>query len=98
MLCKWNALIRFAHLFTINSFLSTAGELRPKSRHVVGFSMHNRPPMTRREGACEFQLSNEVSDPPQGGTLLTPPARGPAVTEFKIGSPSELKRRGVTGI
>jgi hypothetical protein len=50
MLWKWNSLIRFANFFTINSFLSNGGELRLQSSHVVGFSLENRPPQTRREG------------------------------------------------
>jgi hypothetical protein len=88
MLWKWNALIPFAHFFTINSFLSNDGEHRLQSSHVVWFSMENRTAMTRLEGASEFPHSNEGSDPPQGGTLLTPPATGPAVAEFKEGSPT----------
>jgi hypothetical protein len=31
----------------------------------------------------ELPQPNEGCDPPQDGTLRTPPARGPAVTEFK---------------
>jgi hypothetical protein len=98
MLWKWNSLMRFADFFSFNSVLSNEGELRRQSRHAVGFSMGNRTPMKRREGASVFPISNEGCDPPQGGTLLTPPASGPAVAGFKDRSPNELKRRGVTGI
>jgi hypothetical protein len=98
MLWKWNALMRFADFFTIDSVLSNDDEHRRESRHVVEFSMENPPTMTRREVASEFPHSNEGCDPPQGGTLLTPPARGPAVSAFKDGSPTEMSRRGVTGI
>jgi hypothetical protein len=89
---KWNALVRFARFPTINPVLSIAGELRRQLRQVVGFSMENRPTMTRRDGASELPLSNEWCKPTQCGTSRTPPAKGPAVAEFKYGSPSELQR------
>jgi hypothetical protein len=54
--------------------------------------------MTRREGASEHPQSNNGCEPPQGGSPRTPTARGPAVTEFKNGSPSELQSRGMTGV
>jgi hypothetical protein len=39
MLWEWNALMRFAHLPTINSDLSNAGEHSRQSLHVVGYPM-----------------------------------------------------------
>jgi hypothetical protein len=45
--------------------------------------MEKRHPMTESDVAPEHPNLNEECDPPQGGTLRTPPARGPAVTEFK---------------
>jgi hypothetical protein len=59
--------------------------------------MENRPTLTRRNGASEFPNLNEWFEQPQGGQPRTPQARGPAVSEFKKGSPTELQRRGVTG-
>jgi hypothetical protein len=85
----------FAPFPTINSFLSKAGELRPKSRHVVGFSMQNRPTMTRRDGASEHPHSNEECKNTLCGTPRKPPARGPAVAEFKDGSPTEHQRNSL---
>jgi hypothetical protein len=98
MLWKWNALMRFTHFPTINSVLSNAADLRQLSRHVVGVPMENRPPMTRRDVASVLPRSNEGCDSPQGGTPRTPQARGPSVAVFKNGSPTELERRGVTGV
>jgi hypothetical protein len=49
MLWKETALMRFAHFPTINSVLSNADELRLQSRHVVGFPMEKRYPMTERD-------------------------------------------------
>jgi hypothetical protein len=60
MLWKGNALMRFAPFPIINSILSNAAELRLQSRHVVGFPMENRPPMTRRDGASELPYMNEL--------------------------------------
>jgi hypothetical protein len=95
----WNgiALMRFAIFPTINSVRSNAAELRLQSSHVVGVPMENRTPMTKRDVASELPDSNEECDPPHGFTHLTPPARGPAVAEKKDGTPSDLKRRAVTG-
>jgi hypothetical protein len=56
MLWMWNALMRFAQFPTINSVLSNPGDLRRNPRHVVGFSMENRPPMTRREGRLNSRI------------------------------------------
>jgi hypothetical protein len=39
--------------------------------------------MKTRDPACDLPQSNEWCDPPQGGTLRTTPARGPAVAKFK---------------
>jgi hypothetical protein len=46
--------------------------------------------MTRSEVASEVSNSKEKCEPLQGGTPRTLPARGPAVAEFKFGSPTEL--------
>jgi hypothetical protein len=59
MLCRWTALRRCAIFPIINSILSNANEPRPQKRHLVGFSMENRPPISRRDGASELPLSNE---------------------------------------
>jgi hypothetical protein len=83
MLWKGIALLRFAHLPTINYALSNAAEPRRHSRHVFGVPMENRTSMTARDVASELPESNEGCDPPQGGTLCTPPAKGQAVAEFK---------------
>jgi hypothetical protein len=96
MLWKWNSLKRFAPFPKINSVLSNLGELRWKSRHVVGFSFENRPPMTRRDGASEFPHSNEGCKHTQCGTTRTPLARRPEVAGFKSGSPTELQRHCLT--
>jgi hypothetical protein len=88
MLWKWNALMRFAPFPTINSVLSNAGEFRRQLRHVVVVPMENRPTMTRRDGASELPLSNEVCDQSQGGTPRTTQARMPAVALFKYGFPT----------
>jgi hypothetical protein len=76
------ALMRFAPFPTINSVLSNAAEIRLQSRQVFGAPMENRTAMTTLEGASELLQSNEGCDPPQGGTLRTPPARGPEVAKF----------------
>jgi hypothetical protein len=96
--CKGTALMRFALFPTIYSVLCNAGELRLQSHHVVGFPMENRPPMKRRDGASEIPILNEGGEKPQVGTPRTPQARGPAAAEFKNGTPTELQRRGVTGV
>jgi hypothetical protein len=83
MLWKGKALMRFAPFPTINSVLSNGFQLRLHSHNVVGIHMENRPPMTERDVAPEHPNLNERCDPANGGTLLTPPARGPAFTEFK---------------
>jgi hypothetical protein len=98
MLWNGNPLNRFATFPTINSVHSNAAELRLQSRHVVRFCMKKRPPMTRRDGASEFPHSNEGCKSTQCGTPRTTPARGLAVTEFKVGSATELKRRGMWGV
>jgi hypothetical protein len=98
MLWNWDVLMLFALFLIINSVLFNAAELRRLSRHVVGVPMEIRHPMTRREVASELPHSKEGCDPPHCGTPLTPPARRPAVAEFKDGSPSELILRGLTGI
>jgi hypothetical protein len=90
--------MRFAPFPTFNSVLSNAAELRLQSHHVVGFPMENRPPMTRRDEASELPNLNQGGETPQGGTHRTPKARGPDVAEFKGGSPTEIQRRGVTGV
>jgi hypothetical protein len=59
MLWQGTALMQFANFPTINSFLSNVAEIRRQSHHVVGFTMGNRPAMTRREGASELPHSNE---------------------------------------
>jgi hypothetical protein len=98
MLWKGNALMRFAHILTINSVLSIAAEIRLQSHHVVGFPMVNRPSMTWRDGASEFPHSNEWCKPTQCGTPPTPPTRGPAVAVLKYGSPNHIERHCVKGI
>jgi hypothetical protein len=60
--------------------------------------MGNRPPVTGRDGACELPNLNECFEQPQGGLPRTPQPKGPAVAEFKKGSPKELQRRDVTGV
>jgi hypothetical protein len=90
--------MQFPPFPTINSLLSNVAELRRQSHHVVAISMGNLPAKTRRDGASELPHSNEGCKPTQCGTPFTPQARGPAVAEFKYGSPTELKRRGVTSI
>jgi hypothetical protein len=87
MLRKWTALMLFAP-FPTNSVLSNAGEFRPQYRHIVGFSMQNRAPMTRLNGASELPHSNKESKFIQCRTPRTPPARGPAVAEYKYVSPT----------
>jgi hypothetical protein len=52
--------------------------------------VENLTAMTTRDWESELLKSNEGFDPPQGGTPRTPPARRPAVTEFKDGFPNEL--------
>jgi hypothetical protein len=96
MLWKGTPLMRFAHFPTINSILSNGAELRLQSIHVVGCPVENRTPMTRRNGASELPHSNEGYDQSQGVTHRTQTARGPAVADFKDGSPTELQRLGVT--
>jgi hypothetical protein len=98
MLWKWTALMRFAPFPTISSLMSNAGELRHQSCHVVGVPMEKRTPMTRRDGASEFPHSNEGCKPSQCGTPRTKPARGPAVAEYKYGSPTDVQRHCVTGV
>jgi hypothetical protein len=71
--------MRFAPIPTNNSVLSNSGELRRQSRHVVMFSMKKRPAMTWRDVAAELPNSKEEREHLQGGTTLTPQARGPAV-------------------
>jgi hypothetical protein len=90
--------MRVAPFPTINSILTNAAELRLKSRHIVGVPMENRSPMTRLDVASELPHSNEGCDQSQGGTPRTPTARGPAVADFKDGSPTEVQRHGVTGV
>jgi hypothetical protein len=56
--------------------------------------MENRPSMTRRDVADVASVlpnSDEECKPPLGGTPRTKPARGPAVTEFKNGSPTAFQ-------
>jgi hypothetical protein len=77
MLWKGNALIMFAHFSTINSVFPM------RQRRVFGDPMENRTAMTTRDGCSELPQWNEEYYPPQGGTLRTPPTRGPAVAEFK---------------
>jgi hypothetical protein len=68
MLWMWTALMRFAHIPTINSVLSNAGEVRRQSRHVVGVTMEKSSPMTGHDVASELPHSNEVSDQSQVDT------------------------------
>jgi hypothetical protein len=89
--------MRFSTFTTFNSVISNASDLRLHSHHIVGSPMGNRLPMTRRDGASELPNLNECFEQTQGGQPRTPQARGPAVTEFKKGSPTDLQRRGVTG-
>jgi hypothetical protein len=98
MLWKWIALMRFAPFPTINSVSSNATELRRLSRNVVGFPMENGLTMQMSEVASKPSNSNEECEQPQGCTPRKPPARGPAVAEFKDRSPSELQRRGGTRV
>jgi hypothetical protein len=39
--------------------------------------------MTTHDGASKRPQSNKWCNPPEGGTFNTPPARGPAVANFK---------------
>jgi hypothetical protein len=48
--------------------------------------------------ASDFANSNEKSESRHGSTPSTPQARRPVVAQFKYGSPTELQRRGVTGV
>jgi hypothetical protein len=96
MLWKWTALMRFATFPNINSDSSNAAKLSLHSHHVFGFPMENRPPMTRRDWASELPNLNEGCENPQGGTPCTPQARGPAVAEFKYGTPTDILLRGMT--
>jgi hypothetical protein len=98
MLWKGTTLMRFAPFPTINSVFSNVAELRRKSLNVISVPMENRPTMTRRDVASDLPNSKEECESHHGGTPRTPPARGPAVAEFKDGSPSDLQRRGVTGV
>jgi hypothetical protein len=96
MLWKWTALMRFVPFPTINSILSKAAQFKQHSRQVVGVPMENRPSMTRRDGASELPHSIEGCVQSQVGTPRTPTSRGPAVADFKDGSPNEIQRLGVT--
>jgi hypothetical protein len=98
MLLMGTALMQCAPFPKINSICSNAADLRRYSRNVVGVPMGNRPPMTRSYVASELPNSNEVCEQPQGGTPRKPPARWPAVTEFKKGPPTHLQRRGMTDV
>jgi hypothetical protein len=90
--------MQLARFPTINSILSNGAELRLQSIHVVSVPIKSRTPMTWREVASELPHSNDGGDHSQGGTPRTPTARGPAVANFKDGSPTELQRLGVTGV
>jgi hypothetical protein len=90
--------MQFARFPTINSILSNGAELRPQSIHVVGIPMQNRTTMTKRDGASELPHSNEWGDKSQDCMPRTPTARGPAVAAFEDGTPTGLKRLGVTGV
>jgi hypothetical protein len=83
MLWKGTALIRFAPFPTIYSVFSNAAELRQHSRHVFGFPMENRTPMTTHDKASVLPHSKEDCDLPQGRTLRITGARGPAVAKIK---------------
>jgi hypothetical protein len=98
MLWKWTALMRFEPFPTLSSVSSNAAELRLQSHHVVGSPMENRNLMTRRGGASKLPYLDEGRGTPQGGTPRMPQASGPAVAEFKYGTPTNLQRRGVTGV
>jgi hypothetical protein len=89
MLCKGTALMRFAHFQTINSVFCNAVDLRRETRNVVAVPKDKRLSLTRRDVASQLPNSNEECEYLQGGTPRTPPARGPAVTEFKEGSPTD---------
>jgi hypothetical protein len=92
MLCNWTALMRFEIFATIISIHSNAAELRMQSRHVAGVPMENGSTMTSREGAINPPHSIEGCDQSQGGTPRTLTARGPAIADFKDGSPTEHQR------
>jgi hypothetical protein len=83
MLWKGTTLMRCAQFSTINSVLSNATVPRPQSSHVFGVPIEKRPLMTEHDVRPEHPNLNEGCDPPQGGTLRTSPAIGPAVTAFK---------------
>jgi hypothetical protein len=74
MLWKGTVLMRFAPFPTLNSVLFNVDEHRRKSRHVVGFPMEKRCPMTERDVASEPPNLNEGCQPPQSFTPRTPPA------------------------
>jgi hypothetical protein len=46
--------------------------------------------MTRRDVVLALPNSNILCENIEGGTPRTPPARWPAVTEFKDGSPTDI--------
>jgi hypothetical protein len=98
MLWKGYALMRFAPFPTINSILTNGAELRLQSLLVFGVPMEKRTPVTRRDGASELPLSKEGCDPIQSCTPRTLTDRGPSVAEFRGGYPTELQRRGVSGV
>jgi hypothetical protein len=98
MFSNRTTLMRFALVPTFNSVLSNAAELRLKSHHVVEFTMENRPSNTRRDLTSVLPNLNEGCETPQAGTPRTPQARGPAVAEFKNGTPTEIQQRSVTGV
>jgi hypothetical protein len=81
---------------SINSVLSNAPELRLQSRHVIVFPLENRPTMTSRDGASEVPHTNEGCKPNHCGTPWKPLTRGLEVAGFNYGSPTDIKRRGVT--
>jgi hypothetical protein len=97
-LWKWTSLKLFTIFPTINSVVSIAGGLRRQQRHVFEFSLENPLPMTIRDVASELPHSNEGCKPTKDGTPRTKPARGLAVTVFKVGSPTELQRHSMTGV
>jgi hypothetical protein len=98
MLWKGATLMLFAPVPTITTVFSNVAELRRYSLNLIVVPMGNRPKMTRRDVASDLPNSNEECEYFHGGTPRTPTTRGPAVAEFKDGSPTELQRRRVTGV
>jgi hypothetical protein len=76
MLWKGNFLKLFAPFPTMNSVHSNAADLRLQSRQVFGLPIEKRTTIKTRDEASELLHSNDVCDPPQGLTPITPRPEG----------------------